>query len=232
MIRPPAFQGFWATCTPRLRPLCSVGVSDPEEELQDAPSSAPDALCIENARSGSPAAREALVQHFSPALRRFLAARAGPALRRFARPEDLVQEILAGVFGALDRLRPGAGPEDFQALLFQHANWVVKRQGRHAREFTPESVLLRPEGARLDPAASAHSTGTVTRRDERRWLEERIGRLDEKYAAVLRLYLARKSFAEIALELGIREDAARKRFLRASQTLQRTEGAGEEQKEA
>lgn len=188
----------------------------------------PDAVCVERARGGSPEARELLARCFVPELRRFVAARAGSALQRFAAVEDLVQESLARAFAALDHLRAGAGAEDFRALLFQHANWVVMRQGRRASGFTPESVLHAPDGAPPDPQAPMRSSGTVTRRDERRWLEERIARLDEKYAAVLRLYLDRKGFAEIAAELRITEDAARKRFLRASRMLQESNEVPEE----
>ena len=55
----------------------------------------------------------------------------------------------------------------------------------------------------------------TTRHDANRWLRALVSRLDEKYAGVVRLYLEGRTTAEIAEELGIREETARKRLTRA-----------------
>jgi DNA-directed RNA polymerase specialized sigma24 family protein len=46
-----------------------------------------------------------------------------------------------------------------------------------------------------------------------------LARLEPKYAAALGLYLDGASFAEIAKQLAIEEEAARKRVLRATKML-------------
>lgn len=182
-----------------------------------------DSRCIERACEGSAAAREALVAHFTPVLRRFVKRRLGTRLRRFVGVEDLEQEIFVNALDALSRLRPGAGHEDFRKLLFQHANWVLLRQGGRAGRFTPQSHGVSGSAEGYDVRAPSLSTGEVTRADLRRWVDERIAQLDEKYAVVVRLYLDNKSFAEIGTSLEISEDAVRKRFLRASQKLRISE---------
>lgn len=198
----------------RSRETCSGDQSDRP---------APD--CLERARAGVEDARNELVRFFTPALRQSILLRSGARLRRFTTPEDLVQEIFKQTFASIDRLRHGADAEDFMRLLFQHAGWIIMRQGRRAREFNTESEG--PEAFTVPDAreVSQHSTGIVTRADDRRWLDDQVGKLSPIYAAVIRLYLEGKSFPEIAEALEVSESAVRQRFRRAALQLRTAEEA-------
>ena len=65
------------------------------------------------------------------------------------------------------------------------------------------------------------STGEVTRQDEIEWLMGHIDRLPPKQATIIRKRFSGVEFASIAAEFGISEEAAQKRYLRASLALKR-----------
>ncbi len=169
------------------------------------------------ARGGDSVAVSTLLDHYAPLLRTYLERRSGGGIRRFADLEDVAQEARTSLVQGLGHLREGADLDDFKRLLLLHASWALGKVGRRASAFAGESSA----GAKVTPdrAATGPTTGTVTRRDRNAWLVSRIESLGEGSAAVLSGFLAGKSFAEIADALEITEEAARKRFLRASAKL-------------
>ncbi|MEM7308952.1 MAG: sigma-70 family RNA polymerase sigma factor [Planctomycetota bacterium] len=174
-----------------------------------------DGRLVGRAQEGSDEALGRLVEACSPAVRRYLDRRVGAHLRRFVSLSDMEQEVLLQGVRALDRLSPDASVDDFQALLQRHAQWVIGKAARRHRLSQGES-----EGG--DAGAPRHegaSLGTVTRRDEARWLDERVDALAEPEARVVRLRLAGHTFAAIAELLGLGESAVRKRYLQAARRL-------------
>lgn len=177
---------------------------------------------LRRARVGSPEAVEELVKRCSPSLEAYLRRRAGARLQRFTSIADLRQEVLLRGVDALRLLPDDATLEDFQALLQRHAQWALGGAARRVQRIDGESVAHGGDAA--GPPAPTRSEGDVTRQDERRWLEQQIAELEEPLAAVVRLRLQGRTFAEMADELGVGEDAARKRYLRASLLLRRRSG--------
>lgn len=183
------------------------------------------------ARDGDEAARNALTGFFRVEIEAHVARRMGSRLARFCTAEDIAQEALANTVRALSALDTGAGFDDFRALLKRRANWVLQDRGRQAHKFIAESVVHPQAGGAAPEAANpAPSQGPVTQADEARWLRERVSTLDAKYAAVLERYLDGASFSDIAEELGIGIEAARKRYTRGVQLLKR--GPGERSRES
>jgi RNA polymerase sigma factor (sigma-70 family) len=179
---------------------------------------------IAQARAGSKPAQDALLRYFVPVVLDYLGKRVGSRLVRYAGIEDLAQEVLLRGMNGLDHLRAEAQLEDFRAILFRHAQWVLAKRGRQAGEFLGETALGAGDlsEAPIDLGARRHeveSTGPVTREDRSQWMRSLLARLEPKYASALGLYLDGASFAEIAAQLDIEEEAARKRVLRATKML-------------
>jgi RNA polymerase sigma-70 factor (ECF subfamily) len=175
---------------------------------------------IERARKGDSEARGELYLRFEEMLRAYLDRRTGPRLARAVSLSDLCQETFVGAMDALRVLPTGATIDDFRGILLRHARWMVGKQAEKHRGFRGESVL--GDGVAADRVAGNEpSAGEVTRRDEASWLADLVEQLDPGQAAVVRLRLAGRSFADIAAELSIREGTARQRYLRGSRALRR-----------
>ena len=173
---------------------------------------------IERARAGDSQARGELYVHFEGTLRSYLDRKTGAKLARAVSLSDLCQETFLGALDALRVLPSGATLDDFRGILLRHALWTVGKQVEKHRAFRGESVLGEAVPDARVPA-SEPSEGDVTRRDEAGWLAELVERLEAEQAAVVRLRLDGRSFAEIAAELSIREGTARQRYLRGSRAL-------------
>lgn len=172
------------------------------------------------ARSGDERAHATLAEWCRPDLEAHAARRMGARLARFSTPEDVAQEALVRAVRALSSLDESAVFSDFRAIAKQHANWVLRDRGQQAQRFVAESVIHPPAmDAPPDRAASQRSRGPVTHADEVRWLRERLSSLDPKYGRVLELFLDGSTLPQIAAELDIGEDAARKRHSRALELL-------------
>lgn len=112
---------------------------------------------------------------------------------------------------ALRRLPVGAARADFEGLLLQHARWTVGKAVDRHRRSQGESAA-----AEHTPAEPQPSLGTVTRADEARWFRTRVAALPPEQRAVVEGRAEGLTFGAIAAQLGIGEDAARKRFLTAA----------------
>ncbi len=171
---------------------------------------------IRRAQRGEQVALDALIEGASPVLRRYLERRLGQRLRRFVSVSDLEQEVLMQGLQGLRRLSPEATVDDFHALLFTHARWAVGKAARRNRNAAGESQRS------AEPGLPSRSMGSVTRDDEAAWLRRRLGDLPDGQRAVVQRRLQGWTFARIAEDLGLREDAARKRFVAAARELRGT----------
>ena len=178
-----------------------------------------DAL-IERARGGEARAREELYVRFERPLREYLNRTVGRRLSRAVSLSDLCQETFVRAFDALRILPDEATVDDFRGILWQHARWYVGKQVEKHKGFAGESALgeLPLDEATPETLASA---GDVTRLDELEWLHGLVERLPTDQAVVLRKRFAGHPFAVIGEDLGIPEDTARKRYLRATVALKK-----------
>ncbi len=183
-------------------------------------------LLVQAAKSGDSEARGVLLTRYEDLVRGYLRKRMGDKLTRYVSVDDLLQEVLLRGAQAIEKLRPGARGEDLRGLLLKHAQWVLSVRGRRSGGFVGESVLQEgptPSSGTVSPVLDlpepAPSMGPVSKSDRNHWLKQLAKRLDEKYAAVLGLYLNGKTYREIAEELQITEETARKRFMRAASKL-------------
>lgn len=173
------------------------------------------------ARDGSRAAQEELTRRSQPAFRAFLAGKLGARVARTMTAADVEQEAYLQVLQALPGLDALDSMRAFTALLQRRALWLIYRASDARERFAGESAFSRPIAEGVLDATGATRPGEVTRADEVRWLTDQVDRLAPRPAEVMRLRLLGAEFPEIAAELGIGEEAARKRYLRALSELRR-----------
>lgn len=196
-----------------------------EDQLTDGAPHDEEQRLVEAAKGGDLEARGILLTRYEGLVRNYLKKRMGERLERYASVDDLLQEVLLRGAQGIEKLRPGARGDDLRGLLLKHAQWVLSVRGRRSGGFVGESVLQEgpaPENGTspvVDLPEPAPSMGPVSKGDRDRWLKQLASRLDGKYTDVLHLYLKGKSYREIAAELTITEETARKRFLRAASKL-------------
>ncbi len=198
--------------------------------MGSAPESEDDRQLIKRAREGDSAAREALFMRFERPVGDYLHRIVGERLARVVSNSDLTQEAFIQALDAMRVLPEDATSDDFLGILLQHARWLVGKQVEKHRAFQGESMgNVTPSNRGDTPEVS---TGAVTRQDEIEWLMGHIDRLPPKQATILRKRFSGVEFASIAAEFGISEEAAQKRYLRASLALKRlvdSKGRGEDE---
>ena len=172
-----------------------------------------DRSLVGRAQAGDADALEELLRSTAPALRRFLDRQVGTGLRRFVSLSDLEQEVMMRGVQELARLAPTSDPNEFRALLLTHARWTVGKAARSHQNSAGES-----QGSD-GPLAESLSMGAVTRADELGWLANHVADLEEGQRAVVQLRAQGLTFTQIADQLGIKKDAACKRFLTAARRL-------------
>jgi len=179
---------------------------------------ATDAELLAKARAGSEDALSELLDRLEDGVLDYLDRRTGPRVRRFVSVSDLRQETLLRAAGILRQLPSDASVADFKALLCRNAEWMIKNAARDLGRLDGESALA---GRSADVAGSRVPTpsGEAGANDELDWLESLFEKLAPEAARILRLRLAERTFKEIAAELEISEDAARKRHTVATERL-------------
>ena len=174
---------------------------------------------VRAARDGDRAARERLFALYAAPLQDWLQGQVGARLSRAVSLSDMAQETYLRSMEALRVLPDDAGLAGFEGILFQNARWYVLKQARSHRNFEGESAAGLPPERATDPAGEL-SEGLVTRSDQLDRMRELIDRLPQQQAEVVRRRLAGKTFAAIASELEITDEAARKRHMRGTLMLQ------------
>jgi RNA polymerase sigma factor (sigma-70 family) len=133
-------------------------------------------------------------------------------LRSYLETGDLVHSVAGELWRELRSLRfEGRAP--FQALVYQRMKW---RASDEARRFRAQGAPLSGERSEREDD-SPTPDAVLSDRDEVERLALRLLRLPERDQRMLRLYLQGKGVDEIAPELELSVDAARKALQRALQ---------------
>jgi RNA polymerase sigma factor (sigma-70 family) len=158
-------------------------------------------------------------------LEAYVGRRLPPRGRRWAEVDDVVQGVLLETVGELHELPADAGPDELLRRVQRIAGCRARDAARNHRRLVGESAGPAANGARVD---RPRSMGPITAEDRRRWLEELVARLPEKYAAVVRLCgFEELSYVEAARRLGLEPDTVRKRYEAARAALARRLGSAE-----
>jgi RNA polymerase sigma-70 factor (ECF subfamily) len=186
---------------------------------------------LNRAAAGDDAARGALLVRHRDRLRRMVAVRLDPRLAARVDPSDVVQETLAEADRRLNDYLV-AQPLPFYPWLRQLASERLgaeyRRHVRAARRSVgrEEHPVELPEGSIVALADRLMDRGTgpseAARREEQRERVRRaLAQLPPPEREVLALrYLEELSAREVAAVLGVGEEAAKKRALRALRRLQ------------
>ncbi len=166
-------------------------------------------------------AQDGLVRLYWVELGAFVERITGPTIKQRVDPEDLRLLALETFLRRLPTFPKDLSEDEVRARLFQIAKWSVADVCKREQRETPVASW----GA-LANDDTLPSRGAVTQADDRRMLRDIIGRMKPEYADVLRCsVLEGLTVEQAAAELGITEENARKRLLRAKkQLLQATEG--------
>lgn len=184
------------------------------------------AALLESARLGERSALSDGLAELRPELQRFMELRLGPDLRGRLEPEDLVQQALLEATRRFDEWCRLAGYPFRVWLRLLSAQVLDEARRRHLgaqkrdvrREVALASASRASTGAVAEwLAASQTSASEIARRHELRTrLEEALAALEESERDILTLrQIEGLTNEEAALELGITQAAASKRFVRA-----------------
>lgn len=158
---------------------------------------------IARARSGDPAATDALFAHYSERIRRIVRVRLGPALRSWTESGDVVQETCLAALRDLPRAEVG---NEFELL-----DWLAGIATNRVRELSDYLRAQKREVARQRPLDADHPLAAASRSspsehafraEVRAILDDALAELPADYREVvlLRDYLG-ASWPEIARDL-------------------------------
>lgn len=181
---------------------------------------------LENWHGGDEAALNEILRRDLPWIRRRVEERCGDALKERLDAEDLVQEAM------LEVLRYGprflmSSRQQFRGLMVRIIENVIRGQHDFHRAARRELARQRPlptATLNLDPGTPSvtRPSEAAARHEGEAWVRLALELLDRDDREVLLLRQWKEmSFAEIAQELGIQENAARMRFHRALPRLAR-----------
>ena len=173
--------------------------------------------------------REALLRALEPRVRGYVRRRlAHSAQGESSDVDDIVQVVLFEFFLRLPGLADDFDEPDLLAYVFQLARWRLGDRGQERRRrigITDFSDEL--------PASSQTRTGVVTRADDLRRLRSLIDGLPDHYAAVLQACdIEGRGLSEVAEELGIAPETAKKRRTRARQMIMHAASRRDENRDA
>lgn len=166
-----------------------------------------------------------LVARDLPWLRGEAMRRMGDELRQRQDADDVVQQALIHVLQHGPRFEV-ADVEHYRAILLRIVENTVRkliRDGRRQKRWAGREEPL-PSGSVVALAASATRPSAAADRNERRaWIQLALELLDSRdRELVLQRQWQGLPFQQISAQLGIAEDAARRRFERAVARLART----------
>lgn len=172
---------------------------------QAATQELPDLLLIERARSGEERAIEALIRRYSR--RMFRVAR---SLLDEDAAESVVQDAYLAAFGDLNRYAPTG----------KFAAWLTRLAFNQARALHASARSGPLAAPRQLPPPPTPASAAADEAQERRELEQAIGRLPEVFRTVFVLRVVEGiSGIEIAASLGVHETTVRTRMYRAQRRL-------------
>jgi RNA polymerase sigma-70 factor (ECF subfamily) len=176
-----------------------------------------DGELIARARQGDREAFADLYQRYLPMIYAYVRARVFDDHDA----EDLTEQVFLRAFQTLSRYQGRGWP--YSAFLYRIARNLLVDHIRRARPALPvEAAEVHP-----DPAPSADEA--LIQREERRQLQQALGRLPADYQEVIRLRLLLSlPTATAAQWLGRSEGAVRVLLYRAMQALRRELGVGHE----
>lgn len=179
---------------------------------------APTLVLLQRWHGGDRAALDALIARELPWLRREVGHRIGDELRARAAPEDLVQQALVDVL----QHGPRFSVDDeghFRALLLRIVENTIRkaiRDGRRQKRWAGREEPLPSGSVAALSVGSTRPASAADRNERRAWVQLALDLLDPKdREIVLRRQWEGHSHADIGRDLGIGEEAARKRFERA-----------------
>jgi RNA polymerase sigma-70 factor (ECF subfamily) len=195
-------------------------------------SQAPDTeALLERASQGDQQATEQLLSRYRPRLRQMVTVRMDPRLKSRIDPSDVVQEALMDASRMLpEYLRdrplpyyPWLRQLAWQRLYDLHVRHVrtkkrsVAREGVEAMMLSDASIVQLAERV---VAAGTSPSVNLFRKELRRRVQEALGQMKAEDREVLILrYLEQLDAKEIAVIVGISEDAVNMRHLRALKRL-------------
>lgn len=172
----------------------------------------------EQARAGDPAALGELLSRVRPRLERWAALRLGPVLRSHLDVEDLVQETLQRVWGAVSTF-DGRSAKDVERWLRQILENRIRDGVDRLRTLKRDASRERPLGA--EPAGRSPTASQLSLRleEQRRVLDAMVG-LAEDERLVLRLVrFEGRTYEEAGQVLGLSPKNVGVRLVRAMQAL-------------
>jgi RNA polymerase sigma-70 factor (ECF subfamily) len=200
-------------------PMTPSGDSDDTAEL------------LREAKAGSPAARQKLLERYRERLHRMVSFRMDPRLRQRVNPSDVVQETLIHAWNDLDAYLRDEAMSPY--LWLRHLAWSrlielyrlhvvakkrsVNREGRGMQPLSEAAGGLLAE--RLATSATSPSAKLMKEELQLR-VKVALGELPDAYREVLILrYLEELSIKETATLLETEEATIKKRHLRALEKL-------------
>lgn len=162
----------------------------------------------------------------APALAVWAAVRIPAALRSRLDPEDLAQEVWSRAFARFATFDPALGP--FRAWLFGIARHVLLQTFRTLRERLDQGS---PESAHVIedvPDDVTSLSRRLARSDDVRRIVAQVATLDDgERMLFLRHGIEGAPLGEIAAELGITREAAKKRWMRLRERIAAHAEAGD-----
>jgi RNA polymerase sigma-70 factor, ECF subfamily len=171
--------------------------------------------------TGDAAALHDLLLRNLPAIRERLDRRMGRLLRAKLDADDLLQDVCVRILSDGPRFEV-ADAEHFRMLMARivenemrdaHRGFTaLRRAAARERELPPTTILA----MRAVRAASSTPSRFADRAEREEWVRLALGVVDEETRRLVVLHQwEKKSFVEMAADLGIAEDAARMRYNRA-----------------
>lgn len=189
------------------------------QRKQDAKQKPSDEELVSGAQNGSEADRIRLLSRYIPVVKARVSGYAGGELE----PEDLAQEGMIGLMGAIDRYDParGASFHTFALLCIDRSVISVVRSMLAAKKI-PSSTLIPLEDAQIQVPVNASPEDIVVANDRVRSLADRLDQvLSELERRVFLLYLGGCEYEDIARRLQISVKAVDNALCRARSKMKK-----------
>lgn len=184
-------------------------------------------VLVLRAAAGESGALDRLIELHEPRLLAYVRTRVGPALRSRESVRDLVQDVMMELVEGLRAFEYRSEPQ-FRAWLFQLAARRITDRARYhargkrdaARDRGLEETTVYEELLKKGYSSVSSPLRRLQRMEDVERLEAALSRLEERDREVLSLsYFCGLTLEQLAEELGVSIEAARKRKTRAQARL-------------